>query len=169
MSQQSIQGVAVRNIKRADPDIITELGRYIVGQAGVYISKIIDKKVSRGSTFLIVNGGLHHHLAASGNFGQVIRKNYPVTIANKAGLDTEKASVVGPLCTPLDVLAQDMELPKADIGDFVAVLQYANDQGAFLAAAQVDQGRPGKLLVQRGCFTFEQPIGYMIQYGQFGF
>ena len=107
--------------KFSNTDIITELGRYIVGQAGVYISKIIDKKVSRGSTFLIVNGGLHHHLAASGNFGQVIRKNYPVTIANKIGVNTEKASVVGPLCTPLDVLAQDMELPIADIGDYVAV------------------------------------------------
>ena len=101
--------------------IITELGRFIVGECGVYISKVIDKKISRGSTFLIINGGLHHHLAASGNFGQVIRKNYPVTVANKIGLDTEKASAVGPLCTPLDVLAQDMDLPKADIDDYVAV------------------------------------------------
>ena len=104
-----------------ETDIITELGRYIVGESGVYISKIIDKKVSRGSTFLIVNGGLHHHLAASGNFGQVIRKNYPVTIANKIGQEPEKASVVGPLCTPLDVLAQDMELPAAEIDDYVVV------------------------------------------------
>ena len=103
--------------------IITELGRYIVGEAGVYVSQIIDKKISRGSTFLIVNGGLHHHLAASGNFGQVIRKNYPVTIANKIGLATEKANVVGPLCTPLDILAQDMDLPAAEIGDYVAVFQ----------------------------------------------
>ena len=101
--------------------IIAELGRFIVGECGVYISKVIDKKISRGSTFLIINGGLHHHLAASGNFGQVIRKNYPVTVANKIGLATEKASAVGPLCTPLDVLAQDMDLPKADIGDYVAV------------------------------------------------
>ncbi len=107
----------------ANTAIITELGRYIVGEAGVYISQIIDKKISRGSTFLIVNGGLHHHLAASGNFGQVLRKNYPVTIANKIGMPTEKASVVGPLCTPLDVLAQDMELPQAEIGDYVAVFQ----------------------------------------------
>ena len=103
--------------------IITELGRYLVGECGVYVSQIIDKKVSRGSTFLIVNGGLHHHLAASGNFGQVIRKNYPVTIANKIGGPTEVASVVGPLCTPLDVLAQDMELPAAEIGDYVAVFK----------------------------------------------
>ena len=101
--------------------IIIELGRYIVGESGVYIAKIIDKKISRGSTFLIVNGGLHHHLAASGNFGQVIRRNYPVTIANKIGLAGEKASVVGPLCTPLDVLAQDMQLPQANIDDYVAV------------------------------------------------
>ena len=101
--------------------IIIELGRYIVGESGVYIARIIDKKISRGSTFLIVNGGLHHHLAASGNFGQVIRRNYPVTIANKIGLAGEKASVVGPLCTPLDVLAQDMRLPQANIDDYVAV------------------------------------------------
>lgn len=101
--------------------IITELGRFIVGESGVYISKVTDKKVSRGSTFLIINGGLHHHLAASGNFGQVIRKNYPVTVANKIGLETERASAVGPLCTPLDVLAQDMDLPKAEIDDYVAV------------------------------------------------
>ena len=100
---------------------IMELGRFIVGECGVYISKVIDKKVSRGSTFLIINGGLHHHLAASGNFGQVIRKNYPVTVANKIGCETEKASAVGPLCTPLDVLAQDMDLPKAEIGDYIAV------------------------------------------------
>ena len=105
----------------ANTTIITELGRFIVGECGVYISKVIDKKISRGNTFLIINGGLHHHLAASGNFGQVIRKNYPVTVANKIGLETEKASAVGPLCTPLDVLAQDMMLPKAEIGDYVAV------------------------------------------------
>ena len=105
----------------ANTTIITELGRFIVGECGIYISKVIDKKISRGSTFLIINGGLHHHLAASGNFGQVIRKNYPVTVANKIGLATEKASAVGPLCTPLDVLAQDMELPMAEIGDYVAV------------------------------------------------
>lgn len=107
----------------ANTAIIIELGRYIVGEAGIYISQIIDKKISRGSTFLIVNGGLHHHLAASGNFGQVLRKNYPVTIANRIGMPTEKASVVGPLCTPLDVLAQDMDLPQAEIGDYVAVFQ----------------------------------------------
>lgn len=109
------------NQQFANTTIITELGRFIVGECGVYISKVIDKKISRGSTFLIINGGLHHHLAASGNFGQVIRKNYPVTVANKIGLETEKASAVGPLCTPLDVLAQDMDLPKAEIGDYVAV------------------------------------------------
>ena len=105
-------------------EIIIELGRYIIGEAGVYICKIIDRKVSRGHIFLITNGGLHHHLAASGNFGQVIRKNYPVCIANKMqSEDTELVSVVGPLCTPLDILASKVELPKADVGDYVALFQ----------------------------------------------
>jgi diaminopimelate decarboxylase len=105
-------------------DLVLELGRYIIGEAGIYVCRILDRKVSRGEVFLVTNGGLHHHLAASGNFGQVIRKNYPVLIANKVhSAETETANVVGPLCTPLDVLADKMELAKADIGDYVAVFQ----------------------------------------------
>lgn len=108
----------------SDSEVIIELGRYLVGEAGLYICQVIDKKVSRGQTYLIVNGGLHHHLAASGNFGQIIRKNYPVSIANKMHNDElEKVSIVGPLCTPLDSLADNMLLPKAEIGDFIAVHQ----------------------------------------------
>ena len=100
------------------------LGRYLVGEAGVYVCKVIDKKVSRGKTFLITDGGMHHHLAASGNLGQIIRKNYPVMIANRAeGLIKETATIVGPLCTPLDLLADNIELPKAQEGDLIAIFQ----------------------------------------------
>jgi diaminopimelate decarboxylase len=101
-----------------------ELGRYLVAEAGIYVCRVIERKVSRGQVFLIVDGGLHHHLAASGNFGQVIRKNYPVLIGNKVQGDArETVSVVGPLCTPLDLLADQMEMAKADVGDLVVVLQ----------------------------------------------
>ncbi|MCX7097490.1 MAG: pyridoxal-dependent decarboxylase, exosortase A system-associated [Methylococcales bacterium] len=105
-------------------DIIIELGRYLVGEAGLYVCQILDKKISRGQTFLVVDGGLHHFLAASGNFGQVIRKNYPVAIANKMNaLETETVNIVGPLCTPLDILADRMDLPTAEIGDLVVTYQ----------------------------------------------
>jgi diaminopimelate decarboxylase len=105
-------------------EVSIELGRYLVGEAGVYVARVVDRKVSRGQVFLVTDGGLHHHLAASGNFGQVIRKNYPVAIGNRMGAaDTEVASVVGPLCTPLDLLADKMELPRADVGDLVVVFQ----------------------------------------------
>lgn len=104
-----------------------ELGRYVVGEAGLYVTRIIDRKISRGQVFLIVDGGLHHHLSASGNFGQVIRKNYPVAIANRMDQttddQTEIVSIVGPLCTPLDLLADRMRFPRADIGDLVAIFQ----------------------------------------------
>jgi diaminopimelate decarboxylase len=107
-----------------DSELVLELGRYLVGESGVYCCRVIDRKVSRGHVFLVTNGGLHHHLAASGNFGQVLRKNYPVLIANRVRGDTrEIASVVGPLCTPLDLLADRMDLARADVGDWVAVLQ----------------------------------------------
>jgi len=107
-----------------EAEIVTELGRFIVGEAGVYICKVIDKKLSRGETFLITDGGLHHHLSASGNFGQVIRKNYPVSIAsNMLGKRKETVNIVGPLCTPLDILASKMELPEANVGDLICVYQ----------------------------------------------
>ena len=110
-----------------DKQIIIELGRYLVGEAGIYVSRIIDKKISRGLTYLVTDGGLHHHLSNSGNFGQVIRKNYPVRIscqqAIKSTEPTETVSIVGPLCTPLDTLADKMELPKAEVGDLVIILQ----------------------------------------------
>lgn len=117
---------SMANFKASNPEaeVIIELGRYLVGNAGVYVCKVIDKKISRGQVFLVVDGGLHHHLAASGNFGQVIRKNYPIAIGNKMHSDDlETVSIVGPLCTPLDILADKMPLPKADIGDFVVVYQ----------------------------------------------
>ncbi|MET0012485.1 MAG: pyridoxal-dependent decarboxylase, exosortase A system-associated [Sedimenticola sp.] len=105
-------------------EVVIELGRYLVGEAGVYICEVIDKKVSRNEIFLITNGGLHHHLAASGNFGQIIRKNYPVAVANKmSGEKTEIVDIVGPLCTPLDILANKVELPNVHIGDLICVFQ----------------------------------------------
>ena len=118
---------AVPRVKAALPDaqLSIELGRYLVGEAGVYVARVVDRKVSRGQVFLVTDGGLHHHLAASGNFGQVIRKNYPVAIGNRmgAGAPLETASVVGPLCTPLDLLGERMELPHAEVGDLVVVFQ----------------------------------------------
>jgi diaminopimelate decarboxylase len=121
------------NLKRLLPDVqralpgvqvVIELGRYLVAEAGVYVSRVIERKVSRGQVYLVTDGGLHHHLAASGNFGQVIRKNYPAVIGNRiAGGERETVSVVGPLCTPLDLLADQMEMARAEVGDLVVVFQ----------------------------------------------
>ncbi|PMS16821.1 pyridoxal-dependent decarboxylase, exosortase A system-associated [Trinickia dabaoshanensis] len=104
--------------------IVLELGRYLVGEAGVYVCRVIDRKASRGRTFLITDGGLHHHLAASGNFGQVLRRNFPALLGNRLNdAPQERCDIVGCLCTPLDRIADDVPLPDARIGDFVVVLQ----------------------------------------------
>lgn len=104
--------------------VVVELGRYIVGECGIYVTRIVDRKESRGRTFLVVDGGLHHQLAASGNFGQVIRRNYPVAIGNRMEeAASETVTVVGRLCTPLDVLGDRVTLPPADVGDLVVVFQ----------------------------------------------
>src|SRR3954468_22600706 len=104
--------------------VIVELGRYLVGEAGIYVCRVVDRKVSRGQVFLVTDGGLHHHLAASGNFGQVVRKNYPVLVGNRVvGNERETVFVTGPLCTPLDLLAERMDMARADVGDLIVVLQ----------------------------------------------
>jgi diaminopimelate decarboxylase len=113
-------------------ELIIELGRYLVAEAGIYVSKIVDKKESRGTQYLVCDGGLHHHLANSGNFGQVIRKNYPLAIGNKLNdNELEQVNIVGPLCTPLDILAEKVILPQANIGDYVVIFQ----SGAYGASA----------------------------------
>ena len=118
--------------KMPDATLVVELGRYLVGEAGVYVTRVVDRKVSRGQVFLVCDGGLHHHLSASGNFGQVIRKNYPVTIGNRADAPADTVTtVVGPLCTPLDLLAERMPLPDARPGDLLVVFQ----SGAYGASA----------------------------------
>lgn len=115
-----------------EASFVIELGRYLVGEAGVYVARVVDRKISRGQVFLVTDGGLHHHLSASGNFGQVVRKNYPVMIGNKVdSTQMETSSVVGPLCTPLDLLADRMSLPVAEIGDLAVVFQ----SGAYGASA----------------------------------
>ncbi len=107
-----------------DARVVLELGRYLVGEAGVYVARVIDRKISRGRVYLVTDGGMHHHLAASGNLGQVIRKNYPVAVATRmTEAETGKASIVGPLCTPLDILAEQVDVPAAEPGDLIAVFQ----------------------------------------------
>ena len=109
-----------------------ELGRWLVGECGVYLTRVIDRKESRGETFLVTDGGLHHQLAASGNFGTVVRRNYPIAIADKLGAAaTETVNVVGCLCTPLDKLGDQVALPNADVGDVVAIFM----AGAYGATA----------------------------------
>lgn len=107
-----------------DATVHLELGRYLVGEAGVYVTRVVDRKVSRGTTFLVVDGGMHHQLAASGNFGQVIRRNYPIAVANRMEQPADgTATVVGCLCTPLDLLGDDVSLPDSEVGDLVVVFQ----------------------------------------------
>ena len=115
---------AVGSLRSAlgDIEVVTELGRFLVGEAGIYVVRVVDIKKSRGARFAVCDGGLHHHLAASGNFGQVIRKNYPVVAVTKTG-KTEEVSVVGPLCTPLDLIGDRVNIDSLEIGSLVAVLQ----------------------------------------------
>ncbi len=132
----------------ADTNFCIELGRYLVGEAGVYLCRVVDRKVSHGETFLVTDGGLHHQLAASGNFGTIIRRNYPAAIATRFDAPADEVqSVVGCLCTPLDRLSDSALLPHAEVGDLVAIF-CAGAYGASASPASfLGQGAALEMLV----------------------
>ena len=133
--------LAARPAILQDTRFAIELGRWLVGECGVYLSRIVDRKQSHGKTFLVTDGGMQHQLAASGNFGQIVRRNYPVAIANRFGAPAEEeVSIVGCLCTPLDRLADDVMTPRANVGDLVAI---------FLAGAYGLSASPQTFLAQQ--------------------
>ena len=132
----------------ADAELFIELGRYLVGEAGVYLTRVVDRKVSYGETFLVTDGGLHHQLAASGNFGTVVRRNYPVAIASRFDVQPEEeANVVGCLCTPLDRLADKAHLPRAEVGDLIAVFCAGAYGASASPSAFLGQGPAIEMLV----------------------
>ncbi|MBO9694956.1 MAG: pyridoxal-dependent decarboxylase, exosortase A system-associated [Sphingopyxis sp.] len=125
-----------------------ELGRWLVAEAGVYLTRIVDRKTSHGETFLVTDGGLHHQLAASGNFGTVIRRNYPIAVAGAFGREpVETVSVVGCLCTPLDRLGDQVALPRADVGDLIAIFQAGAYGASASPATFLGQGAAREMLV----------------------
>ena len=134
--------------KLVDTEVHLELGRFLVANAGMYLCKIVDIKESRGKTFWVCDGGMHHHLANSGNLGQVFRKNYPVFLANciESTL-TQHVDIVGPLCTPLDIIASNISLPMGEIGGYVAIML----SGAYGASASpqgfLSQGEALEILI----------------------
>ena len=147
-------GAALGERFAALPDVLAstefaiELGRYLVGEAGVYLARIVDRKLSHGTVYLIADGGLHHQLAASGNFGTVVRRNYPAAIASKFGAEpSEEANIVGCLCTPLDRLADQAMLPHADVGDLVAIFCAGAYGASASPSAFLGQGPAREILV----------------------
>ena len=141
--------LASRTAILADSAFAIELGRWIVAECGVYLTRVVDRKESRGETFLVVDGGLHHQLAASGNFGTVVRRNYPVAVAGRMGEAADDlVSVVGCLCTPLDRLADRVLLPRAEPGDVIAI---------FMAGAYGLTASPGAFLGHPAPAEFVSP------------
>lgn len=130
---------------------VVEPGRHLIGEAGIYVTRVTDVKISRGKKFLIVDGGMNHHLAASGNLGQVIKRNFPIAVLNKCqSRSAETVDVVGPLCTPLDTLARDVALPSCEVGDVVGIFQ----SGAYARTASplgfLSHPTPAEVLLENG-------------------
>lgn len=101
---------------------IIESGRYLVGASGIYITKVLYRKNSKGKEYIVTEGGMNHHLSAAGLLGSILRQNYIIKVLNKLEEhDLKKYDIVGPLCTPMDRLAVNIDLPDVEPGDFLGV------------------------------------------------
>jgi diaminopimelate decarboxylase len=109
---------------------VLELGRFFVGRFGVYVARVNDVKETRGKRIVILDGGMNHVFPATGNFGQLVKKNYPIVNLSREGEPCPQ-DVVGPLCTPIDSLARELALPAAEVGDLIGFLHV----GAYSYAA----------------------------------
>jgi diaminopimelate decarboxylase len=149
----------------AGTEFVTEPGRFLVGDSGLYLMRIVDVKLSRGKKFYICDGGMHHHLAASGNLGQTIKRNFPIAVVNRLDdSELEAVDVVGPLCTPLDVLGRSVALPKAEPGDLIGIFQ----SGAYARSASplgfLSHATPAEALVNKGTLTLIRQRGEHTDY-----
>lgn len=131
--------------------LIVEPGRYLVGESGIYVSQVIEVKTSRGKTFFVTDGGMHHHLAASGNLGQTIKRNYPIAAVTHLRRQAEEpVDVVGPLCTPLDVLGRAVKLPALSSGDLIGVFQSGAYGRSSSPAGFLSHPAPVEVMVDDG-------------------
>ena len=148
---------------RLDPRLsgcrfIFELGRYLVAEAGIYVTRVVDVKQMRGKTFAVTDGGMNHHLTATGNMGQVFRKSYPLLNLSRAGRE-EAVAVAGPCCTPLDVFGTNIPLAEPEVGDLIGVFY----SGAYGFSASnlgfLSHPAPAEVLLWRGEARVLRPAG----------
>lgn len=133
--------------------IVFELGRYLTAEAGIYVARVISSKSSRGKSFFMVDGGLHHHLAAAGTFGAALRGNFILANLSRPGAPPIRCQVAGPSCNPTDLLGVDVELARPEEGDLVGVLK--SGSYGLTASPLLFLGRqtPAELLRRGGVVT----------------
>ncbi len=131
-------------------EIIFELGRFLTADAGIYVTRVISSKESRGKTFFMVDGGLHHHLAAAGLFGTALRSNYPTHNLSRPEAPLICCSMAGPSCNPTDLLGIDIKLPRPEHGDLIGILK--SGSYGFTASPLLFLGRqtPTELILHDG-------------------
>ncbi|MFO1430035.1 MAG: pyridoxal-dependent decarboxylase, exosortase A system-associated [Candidatus Competibacteraceae bacterium] len=141
---------AFRDSSAVEREFIFELGRFLTANAGIYVTRVIGSKESRGKTFFMVDGGLHHHLAAAGTFGTALRSNYILQNLSRPAAPRIRCNVAGPSCNPTDLLGIDVELPRPEDGDLIGVMK--SGSYGFTASPLLFLGRrtPAELVHYQG-------------------
>jgi diaminopimelate decarboxylase len=154
---RQIISAARADTRLAGTRFVVEPGRFLVGPAGVYVARVRSVKMCRGTTFVVLDGGMNHHLAASGNLGQVVRRDYPIVNLSRSSGPDATVVIVGPLCTPIDTLGRKVTMPQPKTGDLIGVLQ----SGAYgLTASPRDflsHPSPAEVLISRGEYQIITP------------
>lgn len=111
-----------QNPRLARAALALEMGRYLIAPEGFLLTRVIRNKSSRGTTICLCDAGFNNHLAACGMMGTIIRRNWPIeNVSSTDAASSKEYTLVGPLCTTIDILASDIELPETNDGDLLAI------------------------------------------------
>jgi diaminopimelate decarboxylase len=134
----------------SEAQLLLETGRFLVGEAGYYLTRVVNRKHSRGTEIATLDGGMHHHLGAAGHLGMALPKNYRISkvFSSVPNGEERQYDLYGPLCTTIDLLGRGVRLPGLEEGDVLAI----HSSGAYALTASpsrfISHPPPGQLLVE---------------------
>lgn len=131
------------NLSGLDLTVVCEPGRFIVGNAGYFLTKVLYEKSSENKRFIIVDGAMNDLIRPS-----LYKAYHKVEVLGKSK-DRSKSDVVGPVCESGDFLAKNVELPKTEHGDIILVYS-AGAYGFVMSSNYNTRPRAAEIAVENG-------------------
>ncbi|MDA3055384.1 MULTISPECIES: diaminopimelate decarboxylase [unclassified Campylobacter] len=137
------QGI-LANLSGLDVTIVCEPGRFLVGNAGIFLTKVLYEKKNNEKRFVVVDGAMNDLIRPS-----LYGAYHEISVVNSASSQNSPCDIVGPICESGDFLAKGVELPNLNSGDLLCV-KSAGAYGFTMSSNYNSRGRAAEVAVQGG-------------------